>query len=104
MTCIGKGIYCRKHIHDLALNTSHKATQVARKLLEGVFKYDILRQATLTGQQPRAHGLKRRLEPVIPLDITAKSAIIGMLVNILNYLCVYYHLSLYFCRLFNAYI
>ncbi|XP_075160369.1 uncharacterized protein LOC142237066 [Haematobia irritans] len=76
MICIGNNIYCRAIIHNMALGTSHKSSHVARKLLEGVFKIDILKKATLTGQPPRAQGLERQLEPVVALNYKAREAII----------------------------
>ncbi|XP_075151180.1 uncharacterized protein LOC142225289 [Haematobia irritans] len=76
MICIGNNIYCRAIIHNMALGTSHKASHVARKLLEGVFKRNVLKKATLTGQPPRAQGLERQLEPVFALNYRAREAIV----------------------------
>ncbi|XP_075162647.1 uncharacterized protein LOC142235280 [Haematobia irritans] len=72
MICIGNNIYCRAIIHNMALGTSHKASHVARKLLEGVFKRNVLKKATLTEQPPRAQGLETQLEPVFALNYRAK--------------------------------
>ncbi|XP_075165265.1 uncharacterized protein LOC142237758 [Haematobia irritans] len=47
-----------------------------RKLLEGVFKRNVLKKATLTGQPPRAQGLERQLEPVFALNYRAREAIV----------------------------
>ncbi|XP_075157791.1 uncharacterized protein LOC142231056 [Haematobia irritans] len=62
MICIGNNIYCRAIIHNM--------------LLEGVFKRNVLKKATLTGQPPRAQGLERQLEPVFALNYRAREAIV----------------------------
>ncbi|XP_075149979.1 uncharacterized protein LOC142224055 [Haematobia irritans] len=82
MICIGGDVYCRKIIYEMALSSTQKASRIARKLLEGVFKKDFLLKATLTGQSPRAQGLERQQEPVIPLCYKARAAIIDFSIRL----------------------
>lgn len=77
MVNIGRNVFCRKKVLDMALCTSHFATHISRKLLEGVFTWSTLLKSTLTGKAPRAQGKERQMEPVQPLNIRARIAIIG---------------------------
>ncbi|KAH0534868.1 hypothetical protein KQX54_009434 [Cotesia glomerata] len=79
MKHLGNDVYCREVIYSSALGASHKATHLARRLLEGVFKYEALMGCTLTGQAPR--GTSKKLI-VKPLDQRAKDAIVDFSMRI----------------------
>lgn len=74
MKHFGDDVYCREVIYTSALGASHKATHLARRLLEGVFKHEALMGCILTGQAPRGTG---KTLMVKPLDQRAKDAIVG---------------------------
>lgn len=61
----------------MAICSSHKASHVARKLLEGVFKPETLNHCTLTGMRARAQGPERQSREVICLDFVGRNAIVG---------------------------
>lgn len=63
----------------MALCSSHRASHLARKLLEGVFKPETLINCTLTGMPARAQGKERQNRNVIALDFNGRTAIIGNL-------------------------
>lgn len=71
------GIFCKKKIYDYAVGSSHRASHMARKLLEGVFKEEALLKCTFSGQAPRCLGKERQMEEVFCLDDAAKYVIIG---------------------------
>ena len=77
MVHIGHNIYCRKKILDATQSCAKAVSHVARRLIEGVYKPKVLKNATFTGQAPRAQGKTRQNEEVVALDVTAKNAIIG---------------------------
>ena len=77
MIPLWNGIYCKKKIYDYAVGSSHRASHLARKLLEGVFKEEALIKCTFTGQAPRSLGKERQLEEVFCLHNLAKNTIIG---------------------------
>ncbi|XP_011883712.1 PREDICTED: uncharacterized protein LOC105570870 [Vollenhovia emeryi] len=77
MIHLRNGIFCRKKNYDLALGSSHRASHIARRLLEGVFKQEILIKCTFTGQTPRSLGKERLTEEMFCLHDRAKNAIIG---------------------------
>lgn len=77
MQLLGDGIYCKKRIFESAHGASHKATHLARRLLTGVFKHDVLIKATFTGQAPRSLGKERLQERVVCLNLKARHAMIG---------------------------
>ncbi|XP_044579450.1 uncharacterized protein LOC123261735 [Cotesia glomerata] len=79
MKHLGNDVYCREVIYSSALGASHKATHLARRLLEGVFKHEALMGCTLTGQAPR--GTSKKLI-VKPLDQRAKDAIVDFSMRI----------------------
>ncbi|KAH0567884.1 uncharacterized protein LOC123262391 [Cotesia glomerata] len=79
MKQLGNDVYCREVIYSSALGASHKATHLARRLLEGVFKHEALMGCTLTGQAPR--GTSKKLI-VKPLDQRAKDAIVDFSMRI----------------------
>lgn len=77
MVLLCDNIFCRKKILNMALGSSHLATHLARKLLEGVFKPEALLNCTLTGQVARSQGKERQNRKVIPMDLAGRNAIIG---------------------------
>lgn len=56
------------------------ATSFLRRLMDGVFKPDILLNlnCTYSGRPPSAQGKDKQLEKVVPLDRDAKKAVIGI--------------------------
>jgi len=77
MIHLRNGIFCKKKIYDYAIGSSHRASHIARKLLEGVFKEEALMKCTFTGQSPRSLGKERQREEVFCLHDLAKNTIIG---------------------------
>ncbi|XP_036150507.1 uncharacterized protein LOC118648278 [Monomorium pharaonis] len=71
MVHLQDGIYCKQKILDYAIGSSHRASHVARKLLEDVFHESALLQCTFTGQAPRA-AEKNEQEKVLCLHDKAK--------------------------------
>lgn len=77
MRHLHNGIYCRGKTFNYAIGTSRQATHLARRLIAGVFKPEVIATCTWTGQAPRAQGKGRQSEAVVPLFHKGKSAIIG---------------------------
>ncbi|XP_034944885.1 uncharacterized protein [Chelonus insularis] len=71
-----ENIYCRKIILDSAIGGSRKASHIARRLIEGVFKPHALSKCTFTGQSVRSQGRERLQQTTYCLDGTAKKVII----------------------------
>ncbi|XP_034945908.1 RNA polymerase II subunit 5-mediating protein homolog isoform X1 [Chelonus insularis] len=70
-----ENIYCRKIILDSAIGGSRKASHIARRLIEGVFKPHALSKCTFTGQSVRSQGRERLQQTTYCLDGTAKKNI-----------------------------
>lgn len=76
---IKDGVYCKRRILESAKGVSFKASHLVRRLLEGVFKPEALLQSTVSGRAPRAQGKERQSQHVDPLNVTARNAIIGIM-------------------------
>lgn len=70
-------IYCIKRILNMTILSAKKVTSVVRRLMEGVFNPEKIKNCTLTGQAPRAQGKERQKKIYDCLDPTAINAIIG---------------------------
>lgn len=81
MVLLKNGIYCKYRILEAAKGASHKASHIVRRLL-GVFKPQAILKSTISGRTPRAQGKERQSESVIPLNTTARNAIIGIMLII----------------------
>ncbi|XP_067217140.1 uncharacterized protein [Linepithema humile] len=60
MVHLKDNFYCRNIIYYAAIGNSHRSSQIARRLLTGVFKKETLINCTLTGQTPRSQGKDRQ--------------------------------------------
>ncbi|KAM0734809.1 hypothetical protein ACS0PU_011628 [Formica fusca] len=76
MVHLQDGIFCKQKILDYAIGSSHKASHVARKLLEGVFHESALLHCTYTGQAPRAMGITNEKGMVSCLHNKTKNTIL----------------------------
>lgn len=76
MVHIGNDIYCRRNVMEMAMGSSHRATHVARKLIEGVFRRESVLHLTLSGLPARAQGKQRQNVRVFMMNLTARNAIV----------------------------
>ncbi|KAH0561204.1 uncharacterized protein LOC123265783 [Cotesia glomerata] len=73
MVLLKNNIYVKKTVLDTAKRTSSQASHLARQLLEGVIKAEILQRSTLTGK-----AMRGKKDPnVLPLHAGAKDAIVA---------------------------
>lgn len=77
MVLLKHGVYCKLKTLNNSIGASCRASHLARRLMEGVFKPEVLLNATLTGQTARAQGKERQNQKVVCLDELGKNAIIG---------------------------
>ncbi|XP_037813769.1 uncharacterized protein LOC119604935 [Lucilia sericata] len=75
MVHLKDNIYCRKIVYDSALGSSFKASHLARRLIEGVFKLEAILTCTLSGQPPKAQGEERRNQKYGALNGEARKAL-----------------------------
>lgn len=89
MVLLKDGVYCKHRILETAQGASHKASHLVRRLLQEVFKPEIILKSTVSGRTPRAQGKERQCESVIPLNSTAKNAIIGimLIISAVSHIC-----------------
>ncbi|KAF7993776.1 hypothetical protein HCN44_010371 [Aphidius gifuensis] len=80
MQNIGHNIFCRNHVYSDAIRSS-SGTTIARRLMDGVFKPEIIQSCTLTGQTARNGGVKNSVTPPRRLHIRAIEAIIECAMN-----------------------
>lgn len=97
MVLLKDGVYCKHRILESARGVSCKASHLVRRLIEGVFKPQAILQSTVSGRTPRAQGKERQQQHVIPLNVTAKNAIIGNVYNVryTTVLIGVYHIQTY---------
>lgn len=68
------------YIVDVMLwRSSHRATYVARKLIEGVFRKELHLHLTLSGLPARAQSKEHQNVKVSMMNLTARNAIVGKL-------------------------
>lgn len=92
-------IYCIKRIFESAIGTASRASHLARRLIDGVFKPDAILNCTFSGQAPKAQGEERRKRKYECLDSQARRAIIGnFILNIFLYI-IYYNNYVFLFRL-----
>lgn len=78
MVHLSDGIYATETSYNYAKGGgSFLASHVARRLMSGVFKNEILLKCIFTGTAPRAHGKEKQLQPVQGLDSTAREVILS---------------------------
>ncbi|KAH0549750.1 hypothetical protein KQX54_013441 [Cotesia glomerata] len=76
MRHIGSGVYCRMGDYKAGIKGFSSATALARNLLVGVFKHEVLVQSSLTGRSPRSQGAARMKQQNTRLYDKATTAII----------------------------
>lgn len=77
MVLLKNYVYCRKTVFESATGSASRASHLARRLTEGVFKTEAILECTLSGQAPKAQGEERRIKKYKCFNVQARKAIIG---------------------------